>query len=140
MRVFLDTNVVCDWLLDREPWRTDAQIIARRIAEGRLECLIAATTVTNLFYIARKLVGRESALTLVGRCLTSFEICPIDSQLLAQALNLPGPDFEDNVQTMAAVRAGSDCIVTRDAKGFPSATLRVVPPSQLVAELQKVEP
>ncbi len=140
MRVFLDTNVVCDWLLEREPWRTDAQIIARRIAEGRLECLIAATTVTNLFYIARKLVGREAALTLVRRCLASFEICPIDSWLLEHALTLPGPDFEDNVQTMAAFSAGSDCIVTRDAKGFPGAIVRVVPPNQFVAELQKVEP
>ena len=133
--MFLDTNVVCDWLLERDPWRTEAQAIAQRIAGGQLECLIAATTVTNLFYIARKLVGRESARSLVGRCLTAFEICPVNLQL-HEAIQLSSGDFEDNVQMIAAVRATADCLVKRDAKGFPQAAIRVLPPNQLIAELR----
>ncbi len=140
MRAFLDTNVVCDWLLKREPWRADAEIIAQRIADGQLECLIAATTVTNLFYVARKLVGREAALSLVGHCLTSFEVWPVDSRVLRVALNQSGGDFEDNVQLIVAVDAAADCIVTRDAKGFQGASIRVLPPDQFVAELRAAHP
>jgi predicted nucleic acid-binding protein len=140
MRAFLDTNVVCDWLLQREPWRADADIIAQRIADGQLECLISATTVTNLFYIARKLVGREAALVLVGRCLSSFEVWPVDSQVLRAALAQSGGDFEDNVQLVVAIDASADCIVTRDAKGFQGASIRVLPPSQFVAELRTAHP
>jgi predicted nucleic acid-binding protein len=136
MRVLLDTNVVCDWLLKREPWRADAEMIARSLAAGRLECLIAATTVTNVFYIARKLVGREAALEFVSRCLSSFEVWPVDHAALAGAASLPGLDFEDNVQLMVAMQAKADCITSRDAKGFERSPIRIVSPDQLVAELR----
>jgi predicted nucleic acid-binding protein len=116
MRVLLDTNVVCDWLLKREPWRTDAETIARSLAEGKLECLIAATTVTNVYYIARKLVGGEAALEFVSRCLRSFEVWPVDWAALEGATRLPGTDFEDNVQLMVAMQAKADCINSRDPR------------------------
>ena|SRR5687767_6752135 len=140
MRALLDTNVVCDWLLKRDPWRTEAETIAQWIEQGKLECLIAATTVTNLFYVARKLVGREVALSHVGRCLTSFEICPVDYQSLQEAHTLPSGNFEDNVQMIVAVLAAADCIVTRDAKGFPNPPLPVLPPSDFVSQLRATHP
>lgn len=136
MRVLLDTNVVCDWLLKREPWRTDAETIARSVADGKLECLIAATTVTNVFYIARKLIGRDNALQLVSRCLRSFEVWPVDRAALAGAASLPGLDFEDNVQLMVAMQASADCITSRDARGFEGSPIRIVLLDQLVSELR----
>jgi Predicted nucleic acid-binding protein, contains PIN domain len=140
MRAFLDTNVVCDWLLKREPWRADAESIAERIANGQLVCLVAATTVTNLFYIARKLVGRDAAAALVGRRLTSFEIWSVDAQVLQAALSVSGGDFEDNVQLIVALEAAADCVVTRDSKGFKGAAIKTLTPNQFLAELRAPPP
>jgi predicted nucleic acid-binding protein len=140
MRALLDTNVVCDWLLGREPWRADAQTIAESIAKGRLDCVIAATTVTNLFYVARRIVGREAALALVSRCLNSFEVWPVDHRVLQEAVKLSGRDFEDNVQVAVAHSAASTCIVTRDPKGFLHALLPVKSPSEFVIQLRASPP
>jgi hypothetical protein len=126
--------------LKREPWKADAERIAESIAQGQLECLVAATTVTNLFYVARRVIGREAALTLVQRCLSSFEVWPVDSMALNGALALAGGDFEDNVQIVIAQNASSDCIVTRDPKGFQYAQVHVMSPTDFVASLRPPTP
>ena len=136
VRVWLDTNVVCDWLLDREPWRDDASIIAELTTAGSLTCLLSATTVINVFYLARKVVGREAAQTLAAKCMRSFEVWPVDHAALTTALSLPGSDFEDNVQIAVAQIAKAGIIVTRDATGFRQSTIPVVTPSDFLRQLR----
>jgi predicted nucleic acid-binding protein len=43
MKVLLDTNVILDLMLERDPWRTEAEAIADADANGRLQshvCLV----------------------------------------------------------------------------------------------------
>lgn len=51
MRVLIDTNVVLDFLQDREPFGEDAAKVFEKIDAGEVEGFIAATTVTNIYYI-----------------------------------------------------------------------------------------
>jgi predicted nucleic acid-binding protein len=53
MRVLLDTNVVLDVLLKREPWVAEAQILWQANDDGSVAGYVVATTLTNIFYIAR---------------------------------------------------------------------------------------
>jgi predicted nucleic acid-binding protein len=108
IRVLVDTNVVLDLLLRRDPWLTDAKRFWDARDAGQVFVYILASIVTDVYYVCRKQVGKERALAAVQACLTGFEIVPVNQVLLQQALGLTGPDFEDNVQIACAQKAALD--------------------------------
>ena len=61
MRVLIDTNVVLDFLQDRELFVKDAVKLFGRIDAEEIEGFIAATTITNIYYIVRRASGIEAA-------------------------------------------------------------------------------
>lgn len=135
MRVLFDTNVVLDVLLKREPWLQDSLALWQANDEARLVGYITATTITNIFYIARRASGAEMARTAVEVCLVAFEICAVERRTLEQALILHGPDFEDDVQIACASLLRLDAIVTRDKKDLRDASIPVFSPSEMLAQL-----
>ena len=54
MRVLIDTNVILDWLMCREPFHEAARRVMEESMFGDLEGYIAAHSLTDLFYILRK--------------------------------------------------------------------------------------
>ena|SRR2546421_12809489 len=137
MQILLDTNVVLDVLLKREPWVTDAAAIWQASDEGRVTGYLVASTLTDIFYIARKLVGLAVARDAMDVCLAAFEICIVDRQALEQAAHSPGNDFEDNLQIACATLAGLEAIVTRDKDGFKSASIPVFTPAEFLAQMNR---
>lgn len=135
MRVLLDTNIVLDVLLKRQPWVKEAAAIWQANDEGRLDGYIVATTLTNIFYIARKLSNLNTARVAVRTCLEAFEICIVDRAALEQAETLSGSDFEDNLQIACASLAGLDAIVTRDPAGFKTSVIPIFTPADLLKQL-----
>ncbi|MGH2514669.1 MAG: type II toxin-antitoxin system VapC family toxin, partial [Ktedonobacterales bacterium] len=136
MRILFDINVVLDVLLKRDPWRAEASQLWDAVAQGKLEGFLAPTTITTVYYLARKLpAGSAGAKQAITACLSTFEICAMDHQTLDAALSLPGSDFEDSVQIACAHLTSLDGIVTRNAQDFASAQCTVYTPAQLLAQL-----
>lgn len=131
MRVFFDTDVVLDVLLEREPHVATAAKLFALLDHDLLEGVISATTVTTVFYIAAKSFGRRRALDQVRSLLDLFNVVPVDRGVLASALSLGFADYEDGVIHEAARSA--DAIVTRDRRGFTHAALPIVDPAELLA-------
>lgn len=131
IRVLVDTNVVLDLLLQREPWLTDAKPFWDARDDGSVFVYLLASIVPDVYYVCRKQVGKDRALNAVQTCLTGFEIVPVDLALLQQALGMTGPDFEDNVQIACAQMAALDYIVTRNPTDFRDSPIPVVEPSAL---------
>ncbi|XPM54783.2 MAG: type II toxin-antitoxin system VapC family toxin [Leptolyngbya sp. IPPAS B-1204] len=131
MRVLIDTNVVLDFLQEREPFVENAARLFERIDAGKIEGLIAATTITNIYYIVRRAAGRAVAQDAVTQVLSDLNICAVDLEVLEQALALNFEDFEDAVQYACAVVHGVDAIVTRDVAGFINAEIPVVLPEDI---------
>jgi predicted nucleic acid-binding protein len=135
MRVLLDTNIVLDVLLERSPFVEDAKKIWQAVEEGQLVAYIAASTVTDIFYIVRKQVGLEKAHKSVGICLDTFEFCPIDQGTIKSAATLPGSDFEDNVLIACALSANLDAIVTRNKADFQTTAIAIMESAELLGQL-----
>ena len=135
MRILLDTNVVLDVLLNREPWVAEASAIWKANDDGRIVGYLMASALTDIFYIARRLAGREAARAAVQTCLDAFEFCPVDRHTLEQALLLSGTDFEDNLQMVCAEIAQLDAIVTRDPGDFKNSTITALTPANVLARL-----
>ncbi|TVQ26127.1 MAG: PIN domain-containing protein [Leptolyngbya sp. DLM2.Bin15] len=133
MRVLIDTNIVLDFLQEREPFVENAARLFERIDAGEIEGFIAATTITNIYYIIRRIAGRVVAQDAIAQVLNDLNICAVNLEILEQALALNFEDFEDAVQYACAVLHGIDAIVTRDASGFISAEIPVVLPEEIDA-------
>ncbi len=129
MRVLIDTNVVFDFLQEREPFVEDAAKLFERIDVGEVEGFIAATTITNIYYIVRT-VGTEQALDAIIQVLTDLHICAVDQTILEQAIALNFRDFEDAVQSACALAQVVDAIVTSDIAGFFGTEIPVMSPGE----------
>lgn len=132
MEILLDTNVILDVLLNREPWVKSASIIWRAIDEKRITGYIAACTLPSILYIAQRLEDEATALVALNLCLKTFEVCPVDRRTIDEAIQLPGKDFEDNIQIACAIFAGVAAIVTRDSAGFQATTVPALSPDEFV--------
>jgi predicted nucleic acid-binding protein len=132
MRVLIDTNVVLDFLQEREPFVEDAAKLFERIDAGEIEGFIAAITITNIYYIVRKAAGIDAAKDAVTQILSDLQICTVDRGILEQAVSLNFRDFEDAVQYACAIAYTVDAIVTRDVSGFIGVEIPVKSPREIV--------
>jgi predicted nucleic acid-binding protein len=139
VKVLFDANVLLDVLLEREPWFADSQAVWQAHDRQQIQGHIIATSLTNLFYVARKLKGRSVALQCVTKCLAAFEVLDVDAQILNDASMMPGIDFEDNVAIGCARTAQLDLIVTRDSVGFVHSPVPAVTPAELLTRLVQAE-
>ena len=135
MRVLFDTNVVLDVLLERAPWHTEAQALWQAGDDGRLQAYLTATTLTDIYYVARRLASLEQARAAVQVCLEAFEIVPVTRDTLERGAQLSGSDFEDNVQIAGAESLALDAIVTRDAASFRFSPVAVWSPAECQGRL-----
>jgi predicted nucleic acid-binding protein len=135
-QVLFDTNVVLDALLKRAPWDADAAACWQAIDDGSILGCITASTLTDIFYIARKHDGLAGAFDAIRICLDTFALCQVDRRALEEALNLPGADFEDNLQIACATLADLDLIVTRNKGDFQHSTISVLTPAELLIQLK----
>jgi predicted nucleic acid-binding protein len=135
VKILIDTNIVLDLLLEREPFVETAIALFEQIERGNLEGYIAATTITNIFYIIRKTEGREVALAAINRLLIGLQFCAVDCQTVKTALSLGLKDFEDSIQLACATLNQLDGIVTRDHKDFIGRNLPIYSPTELLNQL-----
>lgn len=135
MTALLDTNVVLDVLLDRQPFVTESKAVWQACDAGRLRGYITATTITTIYYIVEKTKDRSSATAAVDICLSAFEIGPVYRETIVAARKLGGVDFEDDLQIATAVTSFLDCIVTRNIRDFKTSLIKIYLPADLMAVL-----
>jgi predicted nucleic acid-binding protein len=138
VRVLIDTNVVLDFLLQREPFSQDAELLFQAIDVGEIVGYVTATTLTDIFYIShRHTRSVEQARQAVSEILTAMMICPVDRVVLESAFNSSLADFEDAVQIFSAVTQGLEAIVTRDAQGFLNSPISVLSIQELLQQVRQ---
>ena len=87
---------------------------------GRIQCCALASSIDTLAYLVRR-NRAEDALAerdAVRVCLEAVEILAVTGDILRDAVERGGPDFEDDILISAAVAHAVDVIVTRDGPGF----------------------
>ena len=133
--LLLDTNVILDVLLRREPWATEAVILLDALNRGAARGFISAHSFTTVHYIVERAAGRPAARTAVSDVLHILDVVPLDRSDFQRALTLGVADYEDAVQVAAYLRSGADYLVSRDTKHFRTASVHLHPPGEMVAIL-----
>ena len=131
MRVLVDTNVILDSLLIREPFFEKSDSVVKFCAQKKIDGFIAAHTVTNAFYILSKYMPTNECREALMRLLMFLKVEPIDTAKISRALiNKNFKDFEDCLQVECAKSANVDYIITRDKEDFTDSEISCVTPNE----------
>ncbi len=129
MRIMIDTNVVLDVLLKREPFFQASYEVMKHSALEQVEGFVSATAATDIFYLLRKALRDDRAakdgLERLSR-LVGFADALAEDVHAAIASNMP--DFEDALVAAIAERCHMDCIVTRNIADFRQSQVRALTP------------
>ena len=133
MTVLLDTNVLLDVLLARQPFVAESAKVYDACDRGELTGFLCASSVTDLFYIIRKATQDPvRALALVKDLCQALSIAAVNQAVIHEALESTLRDFEDAVAAASGKAANVDAIVTRDPAGFQGAAVPVHEPAEVV--------
>jgi predicted nucleic acid-binding protein len=137
VRVLVDTNIILDFLLQREQFLQDAELLFQAIDSGQVVGYVTATTLTDIFYVARRHTRSvEKARQAVSETLTAMEICPVNRAVLELAFSSGLADFEDALQIACAMTQGLEAILTRDTQGFLNSSLPTLSVQELLQQLE----
>jgi len=133
MVILVDTNILVDVLMEREPYRKEAEEILTKCASRKVIGYLAAHSVTNLFYILRKAYNQEERRTFIKDLCSIFRISDLTAKkILAAAENEKFSDFEDCLQEECAIEAMADYIVTRNPADFSNSRVKVIQPGEFL--------
>lgn len=113
-RVFLDTNILIDYIQARAGG-DDAKQLLMRGHDGEVSLYASFLTFANIAYI---LHGRADIYEMFSMLTDFITVLPMDSDQLQAALSLRVKDFEDMLQYQCAKAAGCDTIITGNKRHF----------------------
>jgi predicted nucleic acid-binding protein len=127
--LFIDTDVIIDFLIDRKPHSGEAAIIFTLIDQKKLKGYASSLTFSNLYYVLRKIELHKKVLTKldsISKMLTILNVC---EQNIRDAIESGFPDFEDNILYFCALDCKKvEVIITRNTKDYRNSSLPVMTP------------
>lgn len=131
MKLLIDTNVVLDVLLRREPFSKTAAEVLNLTQRDDVREYVSASAITDIYYIANKqMKDRDAVRDLLKRLLMVVSVVAVSEREIQNALNLAWGDFEDSVQYSVALLNEMDGIVTRNPRDYQDANIRIWLPEQ----------
>lgn len=138
MALLIDTNILIDVLCEREEFYLESKKVFDLCCSRKTKGIIAAHSITNIFYILRKGYTDEQRRNLLLSLFKYFNISSVDEQKLRSALiRSDFKDFEDCLQNECAVEEKADCIITRNKKDFENADVKVYTPKEFIKMMEE---
>jgi len=136
-RIFLDTNVILDFLGERKPFYQPIAKIATLSEKGQLTMVVSPISFATVNYFLSKFENPKVAKEKLRKFKIISEICSIGEQTIEKGLNSSFKDFEDALQYFCATESNSDIIITRNGKDFKKSLLPIMSPSEFLKSLKK---
>jgi len=132
MDVLIDTNVALDVILNNAGFVTESRVMLELAEKKRFTGYISASAITDIFYISRKKLGKNTAREAINHLLHIFHPATVTDNNIYKALDLEWEDFEDSVQYVVGEGLAVDYIITRNTKDFVSGSIPAVTPEQFI--------
>lgn len=127
INVLLDTNILLDWLLGRELYADSAIRVLKLCNTGKIKGYVAAHSITNIFYIARKQLTLDELKEIIKNLMGMLTVVSINADNIRKAMELMEfADIEDAIQTQCAIDVSADYILTRNEKDFKASKIDII--------------
>ena len=130
-QIFLDTNVIIDFLADRKPFSLAATGIFNYAVLGKVKLYISAVSYNNIYYILRQSFSNTETIKLLDELYQMTEVADVTKAIIKNSLKSDLKDFENAIQYNCALSLNKiDFIVTRDTKDFKKSVLPIMNPEE----------
>ena len=135
MKVLIDTNVIVDYLAEREPYFSFAKEIVEASKNDTVIGCVSSQSIADIFYILRKDFSISERKRILLALCQLMHVEGVDRSKLTTALeNQDFTDFEDCLQMQCAIAFGADYIVTRNEKDYVYSSVRAISPEFFCGE------
>jgi predicted nucleic acid-binding protein len=129
MRALVDTDVLLDVALKREPFFRDAVEVIRWAQNEPGQIGVAWHSLANLAYLV------HPARDFISDLLHFIEVAPTGTRAARHALTLPMADLEDALQAASGYAFDAMFIVTRNLKDYRKSPIPAITPAKFLAEI-----
>lgn len=133
-KIFIDTDVILDFIAQRKPYAVDADRIFSLIDQSKIQAFTSSVSITNLYYLLENTFKVKNTREIVKNLTNKIDIHEVSESHIINALNYAAiKDFEDCVQIFCAIDAESELLVTRNKKDFKNnLNLQIMTPAEFL--------
>ena len=130
--ILLDTDILIDFALDRQPHFAPASDLLERIRNGGEDACVAWHTISNFYYLTRRDID---AVDFILDLIDFVSVAVTDTESARYAARLPMSDFEDALQVAAARACRARFIVTRNIADYRQSPIPAIAPERALDEI-----
>lgn len=134
-RIFIDTNVMLDFLGERDPFYDAIAKIATLAEQKTITMVVSPISFATVNYFLSKFENAKIAREKLRKFKIISEICSLNEITIEKGLNSSFNDFEDALQYFSATESKCKIIITRNGKDFKKSLLPVMTPAQFLKSL-----
>lgn len=134
-RIFLDTNILLDFLLGREPFAQQAEEILQLRFTHKKKIFTSALSIANAAYVVRK--AGQNPFQIISDLMEWVDVVNLTKTEFKSTVKSTFKDFEDALQFFSAQQIDADVIVTRDIKDFSASSILVQTPFHFLKAIKK---
>ena len=133
IHLFLDTNIVIDFLTDRKPFSSLAGRLFDYSVKGEVKLYLSAVSYNNIYYVVRKVSSHKETIRILSSLIEMTEVIDSTSSIIKDSLNSEFNDFEDALQYYSAkLNPVINGIVTRNGVDFKHSTIAIFTPEEAI--------
>jgi len=133
--ILIDTDVLIDVALDRQPFSEAASELLDRLQTGPKRAFVAWHTLSNFYYLVTPSRGGPDARAFITELTRFVAVADCGASAMAFAIRLGMTDFEDAMQVAAARACGAGFVVTRNARDFRRSPIPAITPAEALETL-----
>lgn len=137
MVVLVDTNVIIDFLITREPFYESSLKIIKKCAGKELDGYVAVHSIPDLWYILRKTPEDKRRKWLSDICMF-LRVAGVSHEDVVKAIEMTEfKDLEDCLQDRCAEKIGAKYIISRNVKDYEGSVVPAVSPEEFLETISK---
>ena len=131
-KVFVDSDVLIDVLLERYPHFESSQKILALIEKGIFEGFTSSLILANCFYIIESNFSSTRAVGAIQKIRSIFKILSFSDKEIGESLSSNISDFEDGIQYFVASNNNIGTIITRNVKDYKNLDCTTYTPTEFL--------
>ena len=133
--ILIDTDVLIDVALDRQPFSDAASELLDHLQTGPKRAFVAWHTLSNFYYLVAPSAGGSDARAFITELIRFVAVAEGGTDAIGYAARLEMADFEDAMQVAAARACGAGFVVTRNARDFTRSPIPAITPVEALEAL-----
>lgn len=126
LKVFLDTNIVVDFLGERENFYIPSAKVMTLADQKKIRVFVSPISLATSYYLIAKNENQKTALEKIRKFKLLSSISAMNDEVAEKAIASGFKDFEDALQYFSALATNCDFIITRNEKDFKNALIPVM--------------